>query len=300
MRVAPLCLALFVVCGCHRAAPPPSRFPSAADAIARVKATFACERGVKGEAKIDHFSDQGRLRGKLLLFASRPDRLRFDVMSPPPFNSIISTLTTAEGHFALSDVRQRKFYEGPASACNVARLTAVPLEPHVLVSLLGGRPPLLVHREAELGMEWSNDGHYVIRIPSTRGASEELQVVPTPADFQKPWTAQRMRVLGVKVSQQGIELYRASMDAHEWTDTAPPQVDPDGLEPPLLPSGPPCSVEIPRRIHIEVKEHDQDLLFRYDDVKLNPPLPPGVFAQTPPEGTERLRVDCGDPATARF
>src|SRR6185295_1839263 len=104
---------------------------------------------------------------------------------------------------------------------NIARLTEVPMEAHVLVSLLGGQAPVLVHRDSELQMEWSKAGYYSISIPSTRGATEELHVAPTPADFQKPWSAQRLRVLDVRVAQQGIELYHASLDAHEWTSTAP-------------------------------------------------------------------------------
>jgi hypothetical protein len=278
--------------GCHAIPPPRSQFPTPADAIARMKATFACERGVKGEAKIDQFSDRGRIRGKLLLFASRPNRLRFDVVAPPPMSSVVSILAADQGSFSLFDMRERKFYEGPASACNIARLTEVPLEAHALVSLLAGQAPLLVHQDAQLQMEWSADGYYVIRIPSTRGASEEVHIAPNPADVGQPWSQQRLRVLDVRVAQQGIELYHASMEAHEQTSTAPPQVDPDGLEPPIPPSGPACSVDVPRKIHIEVKESNQDVIFRYDSVKLNPPLPPGVFTQTAPAGVERVRVDC--------
>jgi hypothetical protein len=278
--------------GCAPVAPPASRFPSAAAALSRMKATYACERGVKGEARIDNFSERGRVRGKLLLFASRPDRLRFDVVSPPPFGSIISTLTTDGGRFALADLRERKFYEGAASACNIARLTDVPLEAHVLVSLLGGQAPLLVHRDGDLSMEWSGKGYYAIRIPSTKDALEEVRLVPTPADYDKPWSAQRLRVLDVRVAQRGAELYHASLDAHAFASTAPPLVDPDGLEPPIPPSGPPCSVEVPRKIHIEVGDGEQDVLFRYDDVKLNPPLPPGVFAQSPSGGMQPVFVDC--------
>jgi len=292
MRRAAAVLAL-AAASCHSVAPPPSRFPSAADALARMKATYQCERGVKGDAKVDSFSDRGRIRGKLLLFASRPSRLRIDLVSPPPFNSIISTLAIDDGHFSLLDLREHKFYEGPATACNIARLTEVPLEAHALVSLLGGQAPLLVHRDSDLQMEWSSEGYYVVRIPSTRGANEEVHLAPTPADFQKPWSAQRLRVLDVRVAQQGIELYHASLGAHEWTATAPAQVDPDGIDPPIPPSGPPCSVEVPRKIQIEVKESAGDVLFRYEDVKVNPPLPPGVFSQPVPAAVERIFVDCG-------
>src|SRR5262249_44873181 len=131
-------------------------------------------------------------------------------------------------------------------------------------------------------------------IPSTRGAMEELRVVPTPADYQKPWSAQRLRVLDVRVAQQGIELYHATLTAHEWSNTAAPQVDPDGIDPPIPPSGPMCTVEVPRKIQIEVTETGGDLLLRYDDMKLNPPLPPGVFSQPVPAGVQRAHVECGD------
>jgi hypothetical protein len=289
-----LLLLAFSGAGCRSVAPPPSQFPSAAAALSRMKATYACERGVKGEARIDHFSNRGRVRGKVLLFAIRPDRLRFDVVSPPPFNSVISTLTADAGRFSLSDVREGRFYEGPASACNIARLTEVPLEAHALVALLGGQAPLLVHRDADLQIGWSGGGYYAVRIPSTRGALEELRLAPSPADFDKPWASQRLRVLDVRVLQQGIELYHASLDDHAAASTAPPLVDSDGLEPTIAPSGPPCTVDVPRKIHIEVGEGDQDMLFRYDDVKLNPPLPSGVFTQSATPGTEPLYVDCSD------
>jgi len=279
--------------GCPSVAPPPSRFPTAADALARMKATYQCARGVKGDAKFNSISDAGHAKGKVYLFASRPSRLRFDVLAPPPLSSILATLTADDGHFSLLDQRDKKFYEGPATACNIARLTEVPIEPHALVSLLGGQAPVLVHRDADLTMEWSHDGYYLIRIPSTRGASEELHVAPTPADFQKPWSAQRLRVLDVRVVQQGIELYRASLDSHEWSSTAAPQVDPDGIDPPIPPSGPPCTVAVPRKIHIEVRESGGDLQLRYDDAKINPPLPPGVFSQPMPDGVQRVHVECG-------
>jgi hypothetical protein len=143
-------------------------------------------------------------------------------------------------------------------------------------------------------MEWNGDGYYVIRIPSTRGATEEVHVAPSPDDLAQPWSQQRLRVLDVRVVQQGIELYHASMGAHEWTATAPALVDPDGLEPPIPPSGPPCTVEVPRKIFIEAKESDQDVLLRYENVKLNPPHPTGVFTQPVPAAVERVRVDCAN------
>src|SRR5262249_14055492 len=84
MRTIDLGAALFVcalpcLTGCPAAAPPRSQFPTANDAIARMKATYACVNGVQGDAKIDVFSKEvGRIRGEMLLLAVNPDRVRFD------------------------------------------------------------------------------------------------------------------------------------------------------------------------------------------------------------------------------
>jgi hypothetical protein len=274
------------------ASPPASRFPTAADALARMKDTYFCARGLHGEAAVDTFSDRGRIRGKVLLFAVRPAELRVDLLSPPPFNSIVSTLTTGGGEFKLADLREKRFYQGRASPCAIARLSQVPMEAHALVLLLGGEAPLLVHEDARLGIEWSGRGYYVVRIPSTRGAVEEVHLVPTPSDFDKPWQRQRLRVLDVRVVQKGVDLWHAELGDHKWAKTASALVDPEGLEPPIPPSGPVCDAEVPRTIHVEVPEGGQDLIVRYDDVTLNPPLPPGVFTQPVAPGLEIVPVTC--------
>ena len=62
--------------------PPPSQFPDADTLLARMRASHACSRGVSGEAKLDYFGEQGRVRGNLLYLVSAPDRVRLDVFSP--------------------------------------------------------------------------------------------------------------------------------------------------------------------------------------------------------------------------
>jgi hypothetical protein len=280
------------LCACGSVAPPLSQFPTAADALAGMKATYRCERGVHGEANVVHYSERGRVRGKVFLYAVRPANLRLDLIAPPPISSPVSTLTTLAGQFELSDLRERRFYEGPASPCNIARLTEVPIEAQALVKLLGGEAPLLVHDAAKLSMRWHREGYYVIHIPGTRGASEEVHLAPTPGDFGKAWQAQRIRVLDVRIWQRGRELYHAELADHRWTSTARELVDPDGLEAPIPPSGPACTVEVPYKIHIESPEGDQDMLFRYEKAELNPPLPSDVFTQPVAAGVERVHVTC--------
>jgi hypothetical protein len=135
-------LAAFLT-GCPSVQPPRSQFPTADDALTRMKATYACVNGVQGTAKIDHFSPRGRIRGDVFILAVNPARVRFDVVSP--FGQTIYALTSDGEHFEMLDLKEKQFLYGPASACNLARLTQVPIPGHALVSLLRGEAPVLLH-----------------------------------------------------------------------------------------------------------------------------------------------------------
>jgi hypothetical protein len=263
--------------------PPPSRFPTAEAAVARMRDTYACSRGVQGESKVDYFGEQGRLRGSALFVASRPERIRIDVFSP--FGVTLSTLTSDGQVFSLLDLHDKRFFHGPANECNVARFLHVPVPPFALVTLLSGEAPVLVHSPEEATLAWES-GSYVIRIQSRNGASQEILLEPTPADWLKPWNEQRVRVTSVKVVQQGIELYRAELGSFAVAHTAAPRVDPDGIDPDLPPSGPACAAEVPRRVHIVSEASAQDIVLTSHDVFHNPPLPAGVFRQAPPAGVK--------------
>ena len=124
-------------------------------------------------------------------------------------------------------------------------------------------------------------------IPSASEAREEIHLAPRPDDWTKPWEQQRMRVLDVRVEQQQYVLYHAELSEHAAAATAAAREDPDGLAPPLPPSGPPCDAEIPRKIHMEVPDPEADVRFQYQELKWNPPLPEGTFEQPAPPGDAR-------------
>lgn len=271
--------------------PPASRVPDVRAALSRVHATQDCGLGVQAAAKIDHFGAQGRVRGDLLMFALYPARLRMDVIGPMNVG-VVATLTADDDKFSLLDLREKKFFQGPASACNIARLTTVPMPGHVLVSLLRGEAPVLKHEASEARIVWDKSGYYVLTIPGRNDAEEEIHVAPHPDDFGKPWSEQRMRVLDVEVRQKGVVLYHAELDEHAAGAMAKDRVDPDGIDPPIPPSGPVCHAELPRRIHVEVPGKDEDVQFRYQDLTWNPPLTDGLFTQPTPHGIEVLRVTC--------
>jgi hypothetical protein len=290
-RLAGIFTAWLAFSGCARPiAPPPSAPPNADAVLARMRATYECGHAVQAGAKIDHFGEHGRVRGELLLFAARPARLRMDVVSP--FGVTLATLTTNGGRFALADLRDKRFYVGPASACNIARLTAVPVPGYVLVDLLRGEAPVLKHGAQDATMVWNPAGYYALTIPSSREAREEIHLAPRPEDWTLPWDRQRMRVLDVRVEQQGYVLYHAEMGGHAGAPTAGPREDPDNLEPPVPPSGPRCDAEIPRKIRLEIPNPTTDVRFQYEQLFWNPPLPEGTFEQLPPAGMSAEEVLC--------
>jgi hypothetical protein len=165
-----------------------------------------------------------------------------------------------------------------------------------MVDLLRGEAPVLVHTPQTATMAWNDEGYWVLTIPSTREATEEIHLAPRPDDFAKPWDQQRMRVLDVRVVQQGYVLYHAELSDHAGAPTEGPLEVPDALpdDPKIPPSGPVCDAEIPRRIHVEVPNPQSDVRFEYQNGKLswNPPLPDGTFVQPRQPGMSVEQVTC--------
>jgi outer membrane lipoprotein-sorting protein len=270
--------------------PPASQFPNGQAALDRMKATFECARGVQGNAKIDDFGDRGRLRGDIMLFASDPARVRFDVVSP--FGVLLATLTSDGQRFTFFDMKNKVFYEGPPTACNIGRLTQVQIPADPLVKLLRGEAPLLVHDPQAPTIKWDGAGFYVVTVPSTHQAVEQIHIEPIKEDFNLPWQQQRVRVLQVSVSQAGFIHYKADLLDHAPASTMPPRHDAEGIDDDIAPSGPACRLDVPRRIHVEMVNSGEDLRVRYQDIGLNPPLPEGVFTQPVPGGVRRQFVNC--------
>jgi hypothetical protein len=274
--------------GCN-IAPPASQFPSAQAAIDRMRGSYECSRGLMGEAKLDYFGDEGRIRASMLFATSRPERMRIDVYSP--FGATLSTFTSNGREFALTDVKAKKYFQGEAKECAISRFLGVPAPPQALVQLLVGVAPVLVHQPQDAQINWDGDA-YLLRIASKHQAEQTIRLLPTADDWNKPWSQQRLLVTQVQVTQQGIELYRAELSHHRTVTTAVPRVDPDGLEPPVPPSGPPCNAEVPSRVRFVVPSKGRDVVITTQETHHNPPLLPGTFMQTRSRGLSSVIVQC--------
>jgi len=225
-----------------------------------------------------------------------PDNIRIEVYSP--FGLSLSTLTSDGTQFALYELSSRQFWWGPASSCNLARFTRFSLPPFVLVQLLRGEAPVLVHGPNQASIVWESSwlgtGHYAVEIHGKHDSMEKINLVPAADDWALPWSQQRLHVTNVEVSQAGRKLYQVMMEGHASAQTAPPREDPDGIEPPIMPSGPPCATEVPRRIRFVSANGETDFVLSYGSVYHNPPLLSTVFRQTIPAGVRVMRSECSN------
>ena len=289
-------IGLFVafLAGCGGA--PISRIPDATKALGQMRQALTCSRGLQIEAKVDYFEKNRRVRGNVAVLSAIPDSIRIDVFSP--FGLNLSTLTSDGNQFALYQAQERQYLLGSASSCNLARFTKVSLPPFVLVQLLRGEAPVLIHSPEEASIVWDSSwlgtGHYTLEIRGKYESLEKISLVPAPEDWSLPWYRQRLRVQEVTVSQNGRELYQVMLEGHAPAPTALPREDPDGLEAAILPSGPQCRAEVPRRVRFVSANSETDFVLSYNTVQHNPPLLPSVFHQAIPGGVRVLHSECSD------
>lgn len=253
-------------------------------------ATFACSRGTWGDAKLDIYVGSKRRAADTSYIAMLPGSFEMEA-EVPVMHGTGMKVTTNGDQFAWLDKFNHVFVRGPASPCNIQQVTGVPVPAFGLVQLLRGEAPVLVHEPNATSISWDGDS-YVVRIPSKHDAVEEIRLAPTPADWNRPWQQQRVRVLRVHVEQQGLELYTAELDGHAVARTAPPITDPDGLTPDVPPSGPQCLAEVPRSLRVEVPGASRDVLMQLQKVEHNPPLTGQPFEQSPPAGVAVRYSDC--------
>ncbi len=288
--LAPLFVVALTACGATK--PPPSMMPNAQSAVMRLDATYAGVTGISGSAKIDYLGDKGRVRGDVSVLASGPARLRFAITADVV--GAAGEVATDGVKFQADDKGHGRYIIGAAKPCNIARITQVPLPLEELVPMLWGMRP---HLEGPIkcdSIHW-DDGHYVVMMSKNdnKSFSHELHVTPYPADFDKPWAEQRLRLLGVTTWDKESVVYRVTMKDHSATGMAKPMSDPDGLNPDVGLSGPVVSgVELPRTIHVEVPSKKSDVIFKYGEEFLNPPLIDGAFQLILKEGVPVDTSEC--------
>lgn len=225
---------------------------------------------LRAHGSADQFGAQGRIRGEVFVFVSRPS-LRVDTRA---FGNTVSTLIANDRTFALADLRAGQFYTGAARPCVAAQLLGIPLEAGEVVALLAGGPPLL---EGDARIRW-DDGHYLVDITGREGRAETLTMEITAEEHDNARPEQQ-RPRPTRAELRDARGLRAVLTFQDYQ--------------------PASGVDFPRRVRVVMERDNVDLEVRYREVTVDPDLPEDAFDQSPPsEALQVQQVTCDEPARA--
>src|SRR6266511_2792363 len=162
--------------GCPKPAVRPYAPPTPEQLLEALRARAEKLQTLRATAKLDHFANGGeRVRVKVSLLLARRAKLR--IAADSPLGGALATLTSDGQRFQLLDLRNNRFLEGPAKACNVARLIRLEIPPEDVVSVLMGEAPLPTEARIK-GAGWDPDdgGREVLTLAMADGGEEIIKL----------------------------------------------------------------------------------------------------------------------------
>lgn len=208
--------ALLAGCAARSTPRPPAAplgsLPDAQRILGALAERRSAVRGVRAMARLSYSSPEESRRAKQLLIAERPDRLRFEILSP--FGTVF-VLTAADGVLAAWAREESTVYRGSASAENLLRYAQVDLPVPTAVDLLLGTPPLASASDRVVSADdgavelWQDTGRSV-QVLWLTPALEPLRYEQRAADghvLLRATFAEYSAIDGVRIATQlGIEL----------------------------------------------------------------------------------------------
>lgn len=259
-----------VACGCPRAGCPTTPHTDAMRAIRFHESMRARVRSIRAEARIDQRDRQGRIRGTVMMFVERPNRVRFDAMTQFGPAAI---LTSNGRDFALTDLRENKYLQGPTCPRSIARLVGIPLSGEDVSRVLLGGTPLIAATQRTI--ECNGDGGYRVELRAADGRRQVIELAVREHDLQSPPEEQRLRLMRSEVlDARGHTEWRASWDDYR-----------------VLPLGE-MGVAMPYEVRFEDPSRGVDTLMRFRSIDLNVDVPAEAFVQSPRSGITVEHVSC--------
>ena len=270
---------------CSGATCPVQTFPNVDGLQSHHTQQRAWARNMRAEARVDRRDGDGRVRGTVLMLVERPDRVRFDAMTQ--FGPA-AVLTSDGTSFALTDLRENRFFAGPTCAENIALLLGIPLEAQAIGGVLFGEAPMIEgaavsadspRGEAPLTCE---SGQYVVRLRGADGSLEELRydVLETSAGGDVSGQRTRLRE-GLLHDAAGELVWRIRWDDYAFVE------DPTDTQTPRR------GIAMAHRIQLELPAQHVDTLVRFERIELNASMPADAFTQTVRPGLSVEPVECG-------
>ena len=258
-------LALLCLAAACKSAPPCPSAPSAdaAEIMAAHQAQASRWTSLKAEARVTQWGDRGRIRGTVLMFLQRPDRVRFDVMTQL---GPAMVLTSAGEEFQLSDFRDNAFLQGPTCPSNIQRLLGISMDADNVLRLLTGDTPRLEAKSESVRCE---DGEYVVSIEGWDGRTQEITFAVKAGD----------ETIGEPELELRSSRVRAADGALEWEASYGDYAVFDGRS-------------FPRRVRFVDEAHDSDTSIQVKSITVDPDVPADAFQQTVRPGMRVEQAVC--------
>lgn len=222
-------------------------------------------QAIKAEARVTQWGQHGRIRGTVLMFLERPNRVRFDVMTAVGPAAVL----TSDGEaFQLSDLREGAFLHGPTCPENIARLLGISVDAENVLRLLTGDTPTI--EASEQSME-CRDGWYIVNLSAADGTTQEVSFSVHDDDAGKPPAEQRLTL------RRSIE--RAPSGKTRWEATYDDYIEVEGQS-------------FPTNVRFVDELNDADTSVRVKSISVNPQVPEGAFQQTPGAGMSIEFASC--------
>ncbi len=221
--------------------------------LAAVAARGAKVESLTAQLRLEVWRKDERVKLRQLVAVRRPDHLRVDSLSP--FDQPLSTLVSDGERLSIYALDEHRFFTGPATPNNMARLMPIRLEPHELNALLRGVVPVMPHTAAQVGWD-ADEGWYRLDLEGPRGR-QRIHFEPAG-----------LRVVQTTVWQGDAVRWKAQLGRFDGAGA-------DAL---------------PQRLRFEAPKEDLRIDVEVVDHRLNPDLPDAAFELSPPRGIEVERL----------
>jgi outer membrane lipoprotein-sorting protein len=261
---------VLLAAGCGGASCPANLLNDPARVLAAQGERSGRIRSLRAQARVDQRTDKGRIKGKVMMFVERPERVRFDVMTQ--FGPAL-ILTSDGSALALSDFKENRYYTGASCPANIARIVGVALSGSDVVSVLfGDAPPLPGTPAGNDAMKCSGDGSYVVERKTAEGGREELEFGIHEDDFKKPAEQQRLTLIGAKLwGPSGKRQYSVRYEDYASVGGG---------------------VSLPHTVRITDDAGGADAVLRFEKMDVNVEVPAEAFSQTPRSGLTLEALSC--------
>jgi hypothetical protein len=255
---------------CASAPRPKQQFVDPAQALQFHQLARERVHSIRAEARVDQRGSEGRIKGTVLMFVERPDRVRFDAMTQFGPAAI---LTSAGERFAYADLRNRSFLTGVTCPKNIARMLNMPLRVDQTIALLLGGTPVIDHQGSQI--EWNDGGFYRITLRGRDGGRQQIDFGISERDTALPPSRQDLKLIRSEIYDRANKsILRAVYDDYRPVAFGT------------------YHIAMPFEVHVEQPQVGADTLIRFKKIDLNVQVPPEAFAQEPPPGTTQEEASC--------